>query len=59
MAYIKNRLPTLFTIQQSIVTPFQAWNYSAQPTLNNLRIFGSTIYVFNEIKPLLKLSTKA
>lgn len=59
MAYIKNRTPTPFIIQQSTVTSFQAWNHGAQPILDHLRIFGSTTYVFNEIKPLPRLSTKA
>lgn len=59
MAYIKNRSPTPFTIHQSTVTPFQAWNHGAQPMIDHLRIFGSTTCVLNESKPLPKLTTKA
>lgn len=59
MAYIKNRSPTPFTIHQSTVTPFQAWNPGAQPMIDHLRIFGSTTYVLNESKPLPRLTTKA
>ena len=58
MAYIKNRLPTPFTIQQSTITPFQTCNHSIQPTLDHLRIFGSTTYILNKLKPLSRLSTK-
>lgn len=48
MAYIKNRLPILLTIQQSTITPFQARNHDAQLILDYLRIFGSTTYILNE-----------
>ena len=59
MAYIKNRLPNSFTIQQSRVILFQAWNHNAQPKLDHLCIFGNITYVFNKSKPLPKLNTKA
>ena len=59
MTYIRNRSPTPFTVQQSTVTPFQAWNHGAQPTIDHLRIFGSTTYVFNESQPLPKLAAKS
>ena len=59
MTYIRNRSPISFTIQQSTVTPFQAWNHGAQPTIDYLRIFGSTTYVFNESQPLPKLAAKS
>lgn len=59
MTYIKNRSPTPFTVHESTVTPFQAWNHGVQPTLDHLRIFGSTTYVLNETKPLPRLTTKA
>ena len=58
MAYIKNRSPTPFTIQQSTVTSFQAWNHGAQPTIDHLRIFGSNSYVLHKSKPLPRLTTK-
>lgn len=58
MAYIKNRSPTPFTIHQSTVTPFQAWNPGALPIIDYLRIFGSITYVLNESKPLPRLTTK-
>ncbi len=58
MTYIKNRLPALFTVHESTVTPFQAWNHGIQPTIDHLRIFGSTNYVLNESKPLSRLTTK-
>ncbi len=59
MIYIKNRPPTLFTINESKVTFFQAWNLGAQPTIHQLRIFGSTIYALNDSKPNPRLATKA
>ena len=45
-------------MHQSTVT-FQAWNHSAQPRIDHLRIFGSTTYVLNESKPNPRLTTKA
>ena len=41
------------------MTHFQTWNHSVQPTLDHLRIFGSTIYVLYKTKPLSRLTTKA
>ncbi len=36
MTYVKNRSPTPFTVHESTVTPFQAWNHSIQPTIDHL-----------------------
>lgn len=41
------------------MTPFQAWNHGIQPTLDHLRIFGSTTYVLNKTKTLPRLIIKA
>ena len=42
ITYIKNRSPTPFTMHQSTVTFFQAWNHGTQPTIHHLYTFGST-----------------
>ncbi len=41
------------------MTLFQAWNHSAKPTIDHLRIFGSITYDLNDSKPDPRLIKKA